>query len=115
MEVDFSRFQIHQLAGNALLAAEAASYFNKTAVLAKTEIVELILMNAFGGINELYLLKSTVVEEGLIVYLRQAVKALGLCEMTEVANSVSQTQMRERTFAVPKATIFRAQSLFQPG
>ena len=115
MEVNFERFAVSHLAGCALLAAEGASYFSGNSLLTMEEVSELILLGGFDGINELYSLKSVDVEEGLIIYLRRAVQQLRLVEMESVSNSVSRMQKSERSFSPPKPSLYRRNSLFQPG
>ena len=115
MEVNFERFPITQLAGCTLLVAEAASYYGGKSVLHLDDVTELILVGAFQGISEMVSIKTSHVEEGLIIYLRQAVKALNLVDMTDVVNPLSQTQKTEKSFSPPKPSILRSQSLFRPG
>ena len=115
VEVNFERFEIHQLAGCTLLAAEAASHYHAKACLHLDDVTELILAGAFSGINEIYLLKPTHIDSGLIIYLRQAVKALKIVEMPTVENPLLRQQKREKSFAPAKPSILRQSSLFRPG
>lgn len=111
--VKVGRFTLEQIAGCALLAAEAASFFNGRAILAMKDVTELILMGAFKGIHELVRMSKDVEEKGLILYLRSSVKALKLVDMKELTDPVQATS--QRTFGPPKPPIFRYPSLFSPG
>ena len=115
MKVTVTRFTIEQIAGCALLAAESASFFHGRAILAMSDVTELILIGAFKGINELCRMPKNVEDKGLIIYLRSAVKALKLVEMKELTDPVQPTDTTERSFAPPKAPVFRYPSLFSPG
>ena len=116
VKVLVSRFSISQLAGVALLSAEAASFFAGRAILKMADVTELMLLGAFSGIHELYRMPKGVEETGLIIYLRSAVKSLGLVEMTELTDlPPRQPQNYERSFSAPKAPVLRYPSLFSPG
>ena len=116
MRVEIGRFDLAQLAGIALMSAEAASFFSGKAVLKMEEVTEMILVGAFKGVNELYRMPKGVEETGLIIYLRSAVKSLGLVEMTELHDPPQRSsQTSERPFGKPKVPVLRYPSLFSPG
>ena len=116
MKVEIARFDLAQLSGMALLAAEAASFFSGKACLKMEDVTELILVGAFQGISEIYRMPKDIEETGLIVYLRSAVKALKLVEMKELTDPLKQSKQKsERCFPAPKTPVFRYPSLFSPG
>ena len=116
MRVEIGRFDLAQLAGIALMSAEAASFFSGRAVLKMEEVTEMILVGAFRGIHELYRMPKDVEDTGLILYLRSAVKSLGLVEMTELSDPPRRSlQTSERPFGKPKTPVLRYPSLFSPG
>ena len=87
------------------MAAEAASYELKNAVLCLPDVTELILAGAFHGIHEFYSMGNGELKKGLLSYLRSAIFATDAATRRTVDDKFDR--LRDRSLFVAGLTALK--------